>query len=113
MSEESLVSFLFGWLVTREKDYWSIRASAKRLQIRDKGQLEAINVTKEGCDRIVHTSCNTPIRIGIKSDGSSVQYCWRCERIEGTNGNDAPVHRTDITSRHKASKHRLRLVPKE
>jgi len=57
-------------------DWWRVRAVARRLGLRDKGKTRVANDTAT-----VHGICKTRIRVGIDQHGTSVLYCWRCEKI--------------------------------
>lgn len=74
---------------------YRIWRSARRMGLRDKGMKESwIEGDRHLAD--VHVFCRTRIRIGIRKDGTAVQYCWRCERISEDPTDPPPKGREDV-----------------
>ncbi len=73
-----------------------IKKSAKRINLRDKGEVEADG---EGYS-VVHSFCNTTIRIGITPDGVAWQYCWRCEEILEIDDEPDPGDEEDVPEKN-------------
>lgn len=59
---------------------FGILPSARRLKLRDKGNIEPCY--RDG-QWIVHchATCMTTTRIGINKAGEAIKYCWRCEVV--------------------------------
>lgn len=60
--------------------------AAKRLELRDRGNIEPIGeFSPDGVLReydVCCNHCNTRSRIGITKEGEPVRWCWRCEEID-------------------------------
>ena len=63
---------------------WKARRSARRIGLRDKGEIPETYPEKGIVQRIVHAKCYTPVRIGIDKQGQAHEYCWRCECLIGS-----------------------------
>ncbi len=62
-------------------NFFQIRQAAKRLHLRDKGEVQKTIHSGGTVTGLAHLFCRTPNRIGITEDGEAVHYCWRCEEI--------------------------------
>jgi hypothetical protein len=63
-------------------DYFSIKKSARRIKLRDKGAMESY-IEEDTLLYSAHAHCRTRIRIGIDEYGNAHEYCWRCEMVLG------------------------------
>jgi hypothetical protein len=71
--------------------YLRIKSSARRLQLRDRGDVEAEeDPEKEATVYMVHALCKTRIRVGIHGEYGAVHYCWKCELISTNNTQPGP-----------------------
>ncbi len=75
-----------------------IRASAKRLGLRDKGAVEPTEDSNGNKLYDTHTLCHTYIRIGIDKNGTRTCYCWRCEEIFDDNFKSRLVNKAENTT---------------
>ena len=67
--------------------------TARRLQLRDRGEVEKFIDYTSGTPRraeLICSLCKTSLRVGICSDGEAVHYCWRCEYIFSTTDGHNP-----------------------
>jgi hypothetical protein len=69
----------------------AIRRSAKKLGLRDKGEMD-LYVEDSQWVMTTHNFCHTRVRIGIRMDGTSVKYCWKCELELATSESKKPPH---------------------
>lgn len=82
--ETVVLLVIIGWCGTKCYELIQIHKSARKLGLRDRGTIRE-RQTVEGQVIRVHGNCNTKIRIGIKKNGESVHFCWRCECILNDN----------------------------
>ena len=61
-------------------EWFRARKAAKRLQLRDRGQIQPY-MENDGWRVVIHPFCYTRVRIGINGKWKAVRYCWRCEVI--------------------------------
>lgn len=83
MSTTMIISFIVGVLAVKIWDlpkYITIKRSAFHLGLRDKGEIEPFYEDDRHL-ALIHSDCNTRVRIGINKQSHSVNYCWRCETI--------------------------------
>jgi len=76
------------------------KAAAKRMGIRDRG-LVGVQRDEVGAFVIIHPFCKTRTRVGIRSDESTVTYCWRCEKITSENNDGAERPEDSPEDSHK------------
>jgi hypothetical protein len=75
------IPVIFIWLYHKEKDFFKIYFSARRMGLRDKGIVQPKYLDDIHQTVCVCLSCQTAVRIGVQKNNDSVHYCWRCETI--------------------------------
>jgi hypothetical protein len=89
-----------------------IRASAKRLGLRDKGQV-GYRCDTEG--KIPYTfvdpRCNTRLRVGVDPDGEAMLYCWRCESIFNEEPDPPSDEKKPLPEKEATASTRTRIIP--